>query len=267
MEFRRKNYGEMFKAVELNRLFNGGQLDGLLRKFNTQLTMENLIACGGDVTVFKYMGKDNKKHVAKIVPKNIRFFDHFGDGNSAKDFKKCINRLDPYFLPVEEILYEDDNVFVYTQRKCKLIESKRITRKVVIDVLRLVQFMFVNDILLTDLAPHNLGIINKHVVVFDYHGLHRLTKNGELKRCDWWRRLARNLTRFITGLCCPHERPAYSLLMQNCDEKVIKKMNNDTSIPKCFTGLVQYLMVEENTASIEKICQYLEECITFIKNT
>ena len=262
MEFKRKQFAKMFVSVELSRLFKAGQMDDLFRKYGAIINPDNLVAGGGDTSVFKYevAGKD---YVVKVVPKNIRFFKHFGHGHGhdAKDFKKYINRLDPYFLPVEDILYEDDNLFAYTQRKCKIIESKRIDKKVVVDIFRLVQFMLINDILLTDLAPHNLGVDGKHVVVFDYHGLHRLKKDGVIKRADWWRRLARNLTRFVCGLTSQHKRAEYSLLMQDCNENVLKKMDADADIPKVFTSLIRYLMKEQGNATIENVCTYIEECI------
>ena len=260
----RKKLNKMFNSIELSRLYKGGELNRFFSKFGNIFNPDTLIASGGDTTVFRYE-QNGTKLVAKIVPKNIRFFKHFGKNNSAKDFKKYINRLEPYFLPVEEILYEDENVFVYTQQKCSLIESDKINKKVVIDVFRLIQFMLINDILLTDLAPHNLGIIHKHVVVFDYHGLHRLTRDGAIKREDWWRRLVRNLTRFTCGLYNPKKRPEYSALMQNCDQNVVKKMESDPDIPPVFTTLVKYLMEERNNGSLEKICELIENCIRFIK--
>jgi hypothetical protein len=264
MEFNRKQLAKMFTAVELSRLFKAGQMDELFRKCGHVINPSNLLACAGDTSVFGF-DVNGKKYVAKVVPKNIRFFKHFGHGHDAKDFKKYINRLDPYFLPVEEILYEDDNLFVYSQRKCKIIESKRINKKIVIDVLRLVQFMLINDILLTDLAPHNLGVDGNRVVVFDYHGLHRLKKNGVIKREDWWRRLVRNLARFIIGLASQHKRAEYSAMMQNCTEGVVKKMETDPEVPAVFTTLVKYLMKEQSHASIETTCAHLEACINQIK--
>lgn len=265
MEFKRKQMDKMFSSIELKKMYKEGQMDHVLRSLGSIINPNNLVASAGDSSVFHYQ-KNNQKYVVKIVPKNIRFFKHFGKKNSAKDFKKYINRLSPYFLPVEDLLYEDKNLFVYSQKECKVIESKKINKKVVIEVLRLIQFMLVNDILLTDLAPHNIGLLNNHVVVFDYHGLHRLTKNGVIKREDWWRRLVRNITRYITGLISAHKRAEYSLLMQNCNESVVKKLESDDDIPKVFSVMVKYLMTEQNNTKIDKLCSYLEDCINQIKS-
>lgn len=254
---------ELFASLELSRLYQHGQMDQFLSHFHSLVNRETLLATGSDVSVFRY-DVDGQKKVLKVAPKTLRFFKHFGKHHSGKDFKKYINRLKPYFLPVDEIPYEDENFFVYIQHKCQLIESKRINSKVVIDLFRLIQFMLVNDILLTDLAPHNLGLLKGHVVVFDYHGLHRLTKEGQIKRPDWWRRLVRNLVRFVCGLYCPRKRHEYSLLMENCDTKVIQKMSQDPDIPECLTTLVEYLMTQENRASVPTVCEHLETCIKYI---
>ena len=134
-----------------------------------------------------------------------------------------------------------------------------------VDVFRLVQFMLVNNVLLTDLAPHNIGMIHKKVVVFDYHGLHRLTKDGEINREDWWRRLARNLTRFVCSLEGAHKRTEFSTLMQNCTESVVKKMETDSTIPKEFSAMIRYLYTTQNNVSIDTLCDHLEKCINVIK--
>ena len=249
-----------FKCPELSSLYQHGQMDTFLEKYRTLINSKTFLVSGGDVSVFKYQ----KDHVLKVAPKTLRFFKHFGKHRSGKDFKKYINRLSPYFIPVEEILYENEYFFVYQQQKCHLIESNRIDAKVVIDVFRLIQFMLVNDILLTDLAPHNMGLMKGHVVVFDYHGLHRLTEDGKIKRPDWWRRLARNLTRFICGFYCPKKRAIYSQLMQDCDEKVIQKLSNEPEIPKCFVQLVEYMKTHQDQSKVEEVCEHLEKVIKYL---
>jgi hypothetical protein len=262
--YEKKKLGKMFSSLELMKLYKAGQLDRMMKELDNIINPNNLIVSANDTSVFHYE-KNAEKYVCKVTPKTLRFFKHFGTNHSAKDFKKYINRLNPFFLPVEDILYEDENIFVYTQRKCSVIKSKKITKKIVIDVLRLVQFMLINNVLLTDLAPHNLGLIHKKIVVFDYHGLHRLMKNDKIKRVNWWRRLARNLTRFMCSLEGAHKRAEFSTLMQDCTASVVKKMESDTTIPKEFSSMIRYLYTFQNNVSIEKLCEHLEKCINAIK--
>jgi len=263
MSSKHKQWSQMFSSIKLKQLYEQGYMDELFERHGNLMNPETLVASGGDTTVF-LVSRDDAQYVIKIAPKSIRFFKHFGKNRSAAEIKKYINRLDPYFLPVEEDIYENDYLFAYTQKKCHIIKSKKINKNVVAEIFRLIQFMLVNNILLTDLAPHNLGVIHKKVFIFDYHGLHRLMKDGVIKRDDWWRRLARNLTRFICGLYNPHKRPEYSALMQSCDQQVIKKMSSDPDIPKVFTQLINYLLTEQSGASVKVICTLLEGCISHI---
>jgi hypothetical protein len=119
--------------------------------------------------------------------------------------------------------------------------------------------------ILTDLAPHNLGIINNQVIVFDYHGLHKLRKDGKIKRQNWWRRIARNLVRFICAIYCPQKRKEFVTAMQNCDSSAIYKLEQDNDLPSVFVELIKYMYHNENKASVTIICEYLESCIELIK--
>lgn len=253
-------HGDFFKCPDLRHLYSSGKLDHVIKQFGNLINNQTLIANGGDASVFDY---HNGESVLKLVPKTIRFFQHFGNKGptSANEFQKYINHLDPFFLPVDEILYEDDNVFIYTQRKCQLLNTKTINTGVVIDVFRLIQFMLLSDILLTDLAPHNLGIYKDHVLVFDYHGLHRLKKNGQIKRTNWWRRLARNLTRFICCIYVPDRRKEFAQLMQNCNSNTIAKFENEPQMPISFVELLKYLSNQQNRVIIDQVYEYLELCI------
>lgn len=259
-----KHSAKMFSSLELLRLYEYGQMNKMFEKLGSLVNLKTLLTTGGDVSVFNYE-KEGQKYVIKLAPKNLRFFRHFGRGDHlATDFQKYINRLEPFFVPVEEIMYEDENFFVYTQKKCKVIESSKINKKVAIDVFRLVQFMLINDILLTDLAPHNLGLLNGHVCVFDYHGLHRMTENGVIKEANWWQRLVRNLTRFMCGVYNPRKRPLYSDLMQNCDSRVVTKMESESFFPQDFINFVKYVMIEGRNAKTVTMCEYLQGCIDYI---
>jgi hypothetical protein len=255
----------MFKSVELAHLEETGQLRVLMSKFRG-FTSGKLIASGGDATVFDYDGGC----VAKICSKKIRYFKHFGSNNSAESFKRHINELYPFFLPVVDILYEDLNVFVYTQKKCQMLNTKSIDNSIVIDILRLIQFMIINNVILTDLAPHNLGLININgqlqTIIFDYHGLHPLSdESGDIKRAGWWRRLARNMTRFVSALYVPEKRKHYGALMQNCDSIVLLELQNEKSIPVSFTNLLTYLSTYQNKAEIDQICLHIDLCVEDLK--
>jgi hypothetical protein len=254
---------KMFNCSELNSFYRKGRLDVVLRKFRHELNPKTFIGSGGDTCVFSY---DDGKSVLKLCTKGIRYFKHFGKRGDAKGFQKHINSLYSFFVPVDEIWYEDDDIFIYKQQRCDIITSKDINKQIVIDVFRLIQFMLINDILLTDLAPHNLGLMNGHVVIFDYHGLHRLKKKGQINRENWWKRIARNLTRFISALYVPNKRQEYANLMQNCNSKVIKKLEHQGDLPSSFISLIKYLNKHNEKASIDQVVDLIDDCIYNIKS-
>jgi hypothetical protein len=253
---------ELFHSADLIALYKKGDLDHVLRKFKKEIHKDNLIGGGGDASVFSYNGG---KQVLKICRKNIRYFKKCED-KKAKYFKDHINTLTPYFLSVDDILYEDNNVFVYTQPKCKLMKTKDINHNMVIDIFELVKFMLERNIIMTDLAPHNMGIHNGHVVTFDYHGLHPLKKDGyKIKRKNWWRRVARNLTRFMCYIYASGKRRFYANMMQDCNDKVIGKFRESNSLPACFADLLEYFNTKHNEASTDHVCELLQKCITQIE--
>ena len=256
--------GKLFNSRELFRLHEKGELDEILKIFRHTINGDTLLGSGGDASVFRC---DDDQYVLKLCSKQIRYFKHFAKRGSASKFLTHINKLHPFFVPVEEILYEDKNVFIYRQKRCEIVRHKDITKQVVIDVFKLVQFMLINNILLTDLAPHNLGIVDGQVKVFDYHGLHPLKKKGSIKRKYWWKRIVRNLTRFICGLYVPHKRTEYARLMQNCNQLTIKKLNGDPHVPQSFIDLIKYLESYRNKVSVDKVVYLLGECVSHIKHS
>jgi len=253
---------KLFNSPELASFYRKEALDEVLHQLRKEINTKTLIGSGGDASVF---GSADGRYVIKLCTKKIRYFKHFGKRGQATEFQKHINGLDPFFVPVEEIMYEDRNIFVYKQKRCDIITSQDIDLQVVVDVFRLVQFMLINDILLTDLAPHNLGLLDGHIVAFDYHGLHRLKKKGQIKRANWWKRVARNLTRFICAYCVPDKRKDYAKLMQNCNSSAVKKLENEKDLPRSFGRLIRYLLEHKNKASIDRIVDLLEQCISDLK--
>lgn len=236
-------------------------MDSFLNQYGQFIKETNLLSAGGSASVFNY-GKD---HVLKVCSKGIRYFSHFSATASARDFAKHINSLSEYFLPVEEILYEDDFMFAYSQKRVQILTNHDINKQVVLDVFKFVKFMLENDTIVSDLAAHNLTVHNGHAVVFDYHGLHRLkVVNGTIKRSDWWQRIARNLTRFITSLYIPDKRSNFSVLMQDCDDFAIAQLKKQSSLPPAFVELIEHMYVNKEASSISTICTLLDACIVDI---
>ena len=246
---------KLFNSNELIRLYKQGLLKPVMNQFKDVMNTKNLAGAGTDATVFFY---SEKTQVLKLCPKNINYFAQFGC-SQAEQFRKHINMLAPIFLPVDDILYEDDNVFVYTQKACKILSRKSITEEIVFEIFKMVQFMIINNIILTDLAPHNIGIYDQQVVFFDYHGLCPLKlSNGQIKHKKWWVRLFRNLTSYLCSIYSPSKDSEYSRLIDNVDLIVIEKMKKHGRLPPIYIELLNYVMNYQNEVSLETIALLLQ---------
>jgi len=251
---------KLFNCEELAQYYKEGHLDDLLKRFDKEINSRTLIGAGNDASAFRY-GTDQ---VLKLTTKNIKWFKHFGNGASdAKEFQKHINSLKPYFAPIDKILYEDDRVFIYVQRKCQVIDKSHISSSEAIGMFKFVKFMIENDVLMTDLAPHNLGTINGQLVSFDFHGLGPLSNgDGKFRKSGWWRRLARNLARFMAAVYVPKDMKKYGEMFQNCTTKTIQKIKQDSNLPKSFGNLVEYMSDNLDNAEVDTVVKLLAYCIS-----
>jgi len=258
----------LFNSKGLKSLYKNGQLDKVLDLFKEKINKKTLLATGNDASVFVY---NEGKQVLKLCLKDIRYFNKYkgkSGRNSAQRFQKHINSLKPFLIPVEEILYEDENVFVYTQNMCEKLNKKIITPNTVVRVFQFVQFMLKKNFLLTDIAPHNLGLYDDHIIAFDYHGLHPLKQpNGLIKRVNWWKRIMKNLARYLCYIYSARRRKQYALLMHDFTKGILEKFRTDDALPGCFLELLEYMLEKQNKADINKVCEMLETCIKDIKTS
>ncbi len=251
---------DLFHSDKLLKYYKQGKLDDVLKRFKKYINKDEFLGAGGDASGFRY---NDGKEVLKICMKDICYFKRnlLYANNQGQQFKNHINKLSPYFLPINEILFEDSEVLVYTQNFCKRLEKDRITPEVSATVFQMVRFMICNDALSTDIAPHNLGIYKNRLVLFDYHGLHPILRNGSLPGKKWWGRLIRNLTRYMSYIYAPDRIDEYVRLMKNFNEKHYKKIIKEGLLPKCYIDLLQYLMELEGGESIDELVDLLGDCI------
>lgn len=257
---------KLFHSQRLLKLYQQGKLDDVLEKFSDEINEETFIAAGSDSSSFSYK---KGQQVLKLCIKDIGYFKRYGTGlmglTESQQFKEHINSLMNFFVPIEEILYEDNNVFVYTQNHCQLLKKDKVSPRIVIGIFQMVQFMLKKNILATDIAPHNLGLLNDNIVLFDYHGLHPLKRlDGRIKRHQWWGRLIRNLTRYMSYIYAPQKTAKYAQLMQYVDDNTIKKLRDDQLLPFTYLQLIEYLSINDTKVSIEKIFDLLQDCIITI---
>lgn len=251
---------DLFHSDRLLKHLKQGKLDDILKRFKKQINKDTFLGAGGDASGFLY---NNGKEVLKICLKDICYFrrNPLYEKNQGLQFKEHIDQLAPYFLPINEILYEDNEVLIYTQNFCKRLDKEKITPEISAIVFQMVKFMIQNDALSTDIAPHNLGVHKNRLVLFDYHGLHPILKNGALPAKRWWGRLNRNLTRYMAYIYAPDRVDEYVRLMKNFNEKHFKKIEKEGLLPSCFIALLRYFINQNNSTSVDELVDLLEDCI------
>lgn len=252
-----RNMGKFIHSTRLLNYYKKGQLDNILKKFHQQINDQNFLGAGDDASTFLY----NDDQVMKISTKQSRYFQKFKK-NQGAEFKKHINNFKPYFLPVEDILYEDHNILIYTQKFCPKIKRGKITKKDVLLIFQMVRLMFDENCIITDIGVHNIGIdsLNNRPVLFDYHSLQPIIINGQMTDDVNWHRLGFNLTLYMAFIYAPKKITEYQQLVKNLKEKSIKIINKDHLLPSCQIILLKYLMTKKDV-KFKKIIQKLDHCI------
>ena len=288
-----KGKSNLFHSKELLKLYNGGQLDVVLDQFSDVINQENFLGGGGDASGFLYKGG---KKVLKLCLKKIGYFKRYGHGSKelglseAEQFKEHINSYllkgskhglekgvphgglrgespPNFFVPIEEILYEDENVFIYTQNRCQLLKKDFISPRIVIGVIQMIQFMLRKNILVTDISPHNLGLLKGQVVLFDYHGLHPFQRrDGTIKRRKWCGRILKNLARYLSYIYAPEKIAEYTELMESVDYHAIKKLKSDGLLPHTFIQLAIYVNFGGKDESSDSIAINVDKLFDLLQN-
>ena len=274
------SYHKILRSQKLIALYQEGKLSKVLSRFRDYINEKNYLGAGTHAASFRY---NKGEQVLKLCTKEISYFQHFpleavsgapsmyGGSRSrshAEQFKKQINLLGPYLLPVKEILYEDNNVFVYTQDLCDRFDISRINHDMVSKIFQMVEFLVKKNILLTDIAPNNFGLIgtrrHRQIILYDYHDLQPISVNGHQLKTSWWRGIIKNLTRYISAIYCPRKSQKYEKLMENLDLDVYLKIKKDRSLPPCYIKLLFYVLSHRQNVNEANFCQLLEDCVDFL---
>lgn len=154
-----------------------GRLNDVIQ-FLTQkgLKQSDYLKSGSTCIVFHY----GSKHVLKLTAKTICYFRHFG--SSVSHFQNLIsNQFNGCFLPMSQIIYEDDNYFVYIQDKLTILDLPQINEKIYCKILEIIKKMCVSKIITPDIISCNLGFpqhesyqnksIEDSMLLLDYHDL------------------------------------------------------------------------------------------------
>lgn len=243
------SYCKILHSRHLINLYKENKLSKVLSEFGNIINQKNYLGAGAHACTFRYKGG---KEVLKLCAKKASYFKYFPlevgnpSASHAQQFKKHVNDLGPYLLPINRILYEDKNVLIYTQDFCNKFNISKINNERLITIFRMVEFLVGKNILLVDISSNNLGLItrgkrSKQITVFDYHDLQPISVNGKPPTALWWRTIIKNLTKYTSSIY-PH-------------------------LPQCYLKLLDYVNNTKHPVLESQFCQLLNDCIKFfVKN-
>ena len=228
------------KKLEFSKLKNTDQVVKVLKSL--EISQKDFLGSGCTATVFR-----KNDQAVKVCSRNISYFSNY-KGN-PQSFKTHINSLSNIFLPINEILYEDNNFFIYTQDLCTPLEKKTVNKKITAEFFQLFQLMVQHNCLVSGLSPRNVCFYHGQLFIYDYHGLHPFKTLQSA-------RLARNLVKYMTLTFCPHKFHDHKVIMAKFNQKSINQL---TQLPSTFIDLLK-IMLNDKICK-EKIIHSIEKCI------
>jgi hypothetical protein len=245
--------------------FMGDYLEESIKLFDLlenkyDLRKSQLLGLGTSSIVFNYKNKT----VLKVCSKNIKYF-HGCRRRLASDFQNVANRLEPYLLPIREILFDGPSHFVYIQEKCQPLDKYAVlSMKDFSDLLLIIQHLFKNGLLVGQLKSKNVGYDNhKRLVLFDYHSMHDLFRRAETRPDMWYISLQDSLTRHCYQIYASREIQNFSRFERKERKDRIKKImaTKGTSIlPDSLDEFFSYIKkTPYNQLNTGKMCKLLEE--------
>jgi hypothetical protein len=205
----------------LAKLYAQGSLKNVLKLMGDKFNEKYFIGHGDDASCFDY----TNQCVLKLCTKEIKYFKNTKHA-SAVSFFKISSSLDSprpsVLLPIKELLYEDEYVFVYTQPKCDRLKSSQINTLFLNEIIQ-VEYTLLKHRLQASTSTHNLGLYKDHIVIFDYHDLRPLV----IKE-SWCQRIINHLMQ--------HIQSCYEC---KCDSLRATLKNN--KIPKHYRELLCFL--------------------------
>ena len=246
------SHKKFLKSKTLLMLDKFGKLDPIFDQFKEEMNLKTFLGARGDVSRFQY--KDNQ--VLKMSSKDIVYFRRFSRRGQVgtQHFKEHIESLQPYFLPVNEVLYEDDNIFIYTQDNCRILKElkREINQEMVLTIFKAIHAMLNRNLFSGAISLRNFGLHNGNVVLFDYHDLHPLDLKDGLIVGEKWEKFIKHTNTYVSYLSGSDKHK----------HKGIKSLEKQ-GLSTCFVDLLKYLSAHKNGLGINKdtLVELFNECI------
>lgn len=187
---------QLFRSEHLLSLYKKGQLKKIMKIFNIE--SKKWIGAGSQASTFMF----NDQEVVKICSKKIPYFSENPKG-TAVDFQKCINNLHPFFIPINKILYENEDLFIYTQDLCQSFGKDIWEPQATMNIFELVVMLLQNNLSIIDIAPRNIGLYKGHAAILDPHGIRSVIP----KEQQWFKNI---IDKFLPILSTLQNLPVFS---------------------------------------------------------
>src|SRR3990170_5684696 len=130
------------------------EFEGICTKLETTygLNINHLLGMGTSCITFK---KPDSDEVIKICSRNIKYLKY--KKTSLMEFVKESRAMEPYILPVNEMIMDTQSYFVYTQFACQPLNKKKpIDRNQYNNIFLIIRSLFSNGLLVGQLRPKNM---------------------------------------------------------------------------------------------------------------
>ena len=213
-----------------------GQLQGVDKALESRkITPKDFLVAGSTCMVFHH----GNGQVIKVTTKGISALNEFKK-QSVGSFQALVNNdFKSIFLPINEVIYDDDNYFVYSQNKIRILDLPEIQNNASIycKILEILRLMIVNKAITPDLISSNLGFDRGQLTLLDYHDIITF---GAYHKKDKWIKVIRCLVEFTSWLLYGKgfEKQTGESLLDWKDPKVIKKADfGSKHFPAHFTDM------------------------------
>lgn len=151
---------------KLMKLYKKGRLYIPLRYMKTIINEKNFLSYDKYESCFKFGDQ-----VLKICSKKVKYFKQFKD-NNAQNLKQLVDTLNYILLPINAIIYEDGDVFAYTQPIYQMIISKhqQLDSKSFFELIQMERILLDHSVDL-DLSIDRMCHYDNRIVVFSYYNL------------------------------------------------------------------------------------------------
>ena len=279
----KNNLTTVFRSSEgLLKLYRKKKLDHIIAKFSDYINTSSYLG-GSKCSAFLL---PNKKEVLKITLKSIKYFrdgyyqifrKHNVKANDQLDsvqfLQHQINSMGNYFSQIKEILYSDEDVFVYLQDYCTpfkeymIAHPDQVDPQIIKQVIQLVQYMISNNVLITEIGPSNIGLSESgKVLIYDYDGLRPLREIIIQKPSDWWGFQLGSLLYYLSFIFQPKKIDWYRSHRHKWGHQLKDFKIAQKDFPSCVYDVIKaYTIFDKNIETqIGKIISSLESCLTQI---